>query len=218
MNTISAILLAAGESRRMRGVNKLELPIAGVPLLRRSAMTLLAAPLAELVVVLGHEPTRAAALLRDLPLKTVFNESYQDGQMTSVYKGMSALSQPCAGVLVCLTDQPLLEAADIQAIIDAFGKRTRGTVLVPTYRGARGNPIVLAWSHRDEIVRSGRNLGCRHLIERNPEWVETIEMPSDHVVADLDTPEDYAELQRRVGPPRVQPAGTSNGSCTESIA
>jgi len=206
MTAVSAILLAAGESRRMCGVNKLELPIGGMPLLRRTVTTLLAAPIEELVVVLGHEAAKAGALLRGLPVATVFNECYPDGQMTSVYKGLNALTRRCDGVLVCLTDQPLLQPADIETIIDAFGRRSRGTILVPTYQGKRGNPIVLDLAHREEILRSGRNLGCKHLMERNPELVETVEMPTDHVVVDLDTPEDYAELQRRCTPPWERPA------------
>ena len=218
MSRISAVLLAAGESRRMRGLNKVELPVQGVPLLRRSAMTLLAAPLAELIVVLGHESTRALALLHGLPVATVFNEDYRQGQMTSVHKGLDALTLPCDGVMVCLTDQPLLDVGDIHTIVTAFDRRTRGGILIPTYRGVRGNPIVLAWSHRDAILRSGRNLGCKQFIERNADWVEAIEMANDHVVTDLDTPEDYAEMQRRVGAPRGQPATASGGTCTESTA
>jgi len=216
MSKISAVLLAAGESRRMRGLNKLELMVAGVPLLRRTATTLLAAPLEEVVVVFGHEFARAQALVRDLPLNRVYNGCYQEGQMTSVHAGLDALSRPCDGIMVCLTDQPLLEVTDIEAIIGAFARRRRGSILVPTYGGKRGNPIVLAASHRDDIMNGGRNLGCKHLIENNPESVETVEMENDHVICDLDTPEDYANLQRRLGPPVARPATTADASRTRS--
>jgi molybdenum cofactor cytidylyltransferase len=195
MTRVSAILLAAGESRRMGELNKLELPVCGEPLLRRTARTLLASRLIEVVVVLGHEAARARRLLDGLTVTVVENRQYHAGQMTSVWLGLDALDVACEGVMVCLADQPLLTAADINALIDGFGQRRRGSVLVPVFAGQRGNPIILAQEHRAEILDAERNLGCRRLIERNPGLVTTIEMPNDHVVFDLDTPGDYAALQ-----------------------
>lgn len=206
MNRIGGILLAAGESRRMGAVNKLALPIDGQPLLRRTAQTLLASRLQALVVVLGHEADQARRLIEDLELKIVCNERYTEGQMTSVHRGLEALAGVYEGVMIGLADQPLLIPEDVDTLIDAFGNRERGSVLVPTYRGRRGNPIVLANEHRDEILRGERNLGCKRFIERNPDLVTTVEMDTDHVVFDLDTPEDYAELQRRFEPPRARRA------------
>ena len=76
MNSFSAILLAAGESRRMGTVNKLALPVAGEPLLHRTAETLLRAGLQEIVVVVGHEQETARSLLRGMPLRIVCNDNY----------------------------------------------------------------------------------------------------------------------------------------------
>lgn len=105
--------------------------------------------------------------------------------------------------MICLADQPLLTPADIDGLIDAFLRRAQGSILVPTYKGQRGNPIVLAAEHRTAILAGERDLGCKRLIERNPDLVETLEMDNDHFVFDLDSPEDYAEWQRRAGhPPR----------------
>jgi len=206
MSGVSAILLAAGESRRMGAVNKLTLPIDGQPLLRHSAQTLLASRLQEVVAVLGYEADQAAPLLEDLDVTLVHNERYAEGQMSSVHCGLEALSGACEGVMICLADQPLLTPEDIDALIEAFGRRQQGSILVPTHRGRRGNPIVLAYAHRDEILGGGRDLGCKRLIERNPELVTRLEMETDHVVFDLDTPDDYAEWQRRFGPPRERRA------------
>jgi len=199
MTRVSGILLAAGESRRMGATNKLTLPVDGRPLLRHAVETLLASRLRELVVVLGHEADRAKKLLKDVNATLVDNEHYREGQMSSVHCGLAALADPCDGVMICLSDQPLLTSGDIDFLIDAFASRERGSILVPTYRGRRGNPIVLANEQRAAILGGGRNLGCKRLIERNPDLVTTVEIDSEHVVFDLDTPEDYAELQRRLG-------------------
>jgi molybdenum cofactor cytidylyltransferase len=203
---VSAILLAAGLSRRMGATNKLTLPVDGVPLLRRTAQVLSAAWLNEVVVVLGHEAELVAPLLAGLPVRTVQNPDYRAGQMTSVHCGLAALSAPCAGVMICLSDQPLLEAADIERIADTFVRDCPRSVLVPSWRGRRGNPIVLAWAHREAILAGGRNLGCKRLIQNNPDLVWPLEMPNDHCVFDLDSPEDYQRLRFRRVSNELEPA------------
>lgn len=194
---VSAILLAAGESRRMGSTNKLTLETAGVALLRRTALTLLDASLNELVVVLGHQAETARSLLHGLAVRLVENPNYREGQMTSVHAGMQALGKPCDGIMVCLSDQPLLETADIDRLIHAFLFDCPRSVLVPTFKGRRGNPIVLAHRHRQAILNGKRNLGCKRLIEKNPELVWPLPMENDHCVSDLDTPEDYQRLVSR---------------------
>ena len=194
---VSALLLAAGESRRMGTINKLALTVEGTPLLRRTAMTLLSATLNEIVVVLGHKAEEARALLEGLPLRLVENPDYAQGQMTSVYRGMQALQQPCDGVMVCLSDQPLIEANDLNALMRAFVEECPRSVLVPTFQGRRGNPIVLAWRHREAILAGERNLGCKRLIEKHPSLVWPYPMDNDHCVFDLDTPADYERLLAR---------------------
>jgi len=195
--TVAAIVLAAGESRRMGGTNKLALDIGGEALLHRTVRTLQASTLSDLVVVLGHEADAARSLLDGLDVRTVVNEAYAQGQMTSVHRGLEALTRPCDGVMICLSDQPLLTSGDIDFLIDAFAARPDAAILVPVHRGQRGNPIILASTQREAILAGGRNLGCKHLIDRNPELVTTIEAPSDHFVFDLDTPADYDSLQRQ---------------------
>ena len=194
---VSAILLAAGESRRMGQHNKLTLSVNGIPLLERTVRILLQARLREVVVVVGHEQHSVRRMLAGLPVSIVSNDRYQEGQMTSVYCGMQALQQPCDGVMVCLSDQPLLEPRDINLLVDSFLSKPTA-VLVPTYQGQRGNPIILASQHRADILNGERNLGCKRFIEKNPDLVTTLEFDNDHVVFDLDTPEDYARLQTRL--------------------
>lgn len=196
--TVAAILLAAGESRRMGIANKLELPVAGVPLLRRSARTLLASRLREIVVVLGHAADSSRRLLQGLPLALVENPHYREGQMSSVDRGLEALATAADGVMVCLADQPLLTTTDIDRLIDAFDRQRDSAILVPTWHGRRGNPVILAWNQRATILQGRRNLGCKHLIERNPGLVVSVAMPNDHVVFDLDTPGDYAAAEERL--------------------
>ena len=189
--TIAAIVLAAGSSQRMGEHNKLHLPIDGVALLRRSLQTLLAANVDEVVVVLGHEQESTRALIDDLPVQIVYNEAHSAGQMTSVHCGLAALENNHDGVIIALGDQPALTVADINFLIDAYRQRSGGEVVVPTFDGQRGNPIIISESCRTDILAGTRNLGCRKFIEKNPELVCKVEMPGPGVLIDLDTPQEY---------------------------
>lgn len=197
MSRIAAILLAAGESRRMGSCNKLGLVVGGEPMLTRSARVLVASRVAQVVVVLGHEAELAASLVADLPVATTVNPDYREGQMTSVHHGLAALEGSFDGVLIALADQPRLEPEDVDHLIDAFDERQGRSILVPTYDGRRGNPILLDWQHRDAILAGERNLGCRRLIERRPEEVLAVPMANDHVMVDLDTPADLQRIEER---------------------
>lgn len=182
----------------MGTANKLGLDVAGEALVRRAARVLLASQVERVVVVLGHQAELVAPLLADLPVQQVVNPAYADGQMTSVHRGLEALDVVCDGMMVVLADQALLTAADIDELIDAFAGLGAGRVLVPMYRGRRGNPAIISYCHRDAILASGPKPGCRGFIDRHPELVTAVEMANDHVVVDLDTPRDYAELRRRL--------------------
>lgn len=192
---ISAIMLAAGESRRMGSTNKLALDIDGVPMVRRAAETLLAAPLAEVLVVLGHEAERIGSLIAGLPLRSVVNEAYADGRMSSVHRGLETIDPACDGILIALADQPLIEPRDIGRLLEAFRNAGPGAILLPSYRGRRGNPVLLDAAHRAPILAMGPGAGgARAFIDANPERVHHCAMDNEHVVTDLDTPADYAAL------------------------
>ncbi|MET0409710.1 MAG: nucleotidyltransferase family protein [Polyangiaceae bacterium] len=199
----SAVLLAAGLSRRMGGPNKLLLPVAGQPLVARSLDTLLASGVAEAVVVLGHEAERVRTVLAPLAAsgvaRFVTNPEYETGQVSSVRAGLSALSEAVDGVMICLADQPALTASDLIEVQRAFAERPRGDFLVPIHDGQRGNPVVLAWPAVREVLEQGTNLGCRHFMDRHDERVYRWQAPNDHVLKDLDQPADYAALSKGGG-------------------
>ena len=188
---VAAIVLAGGVSKRMGASNKMHLEINGKPLIRHCVETLIEADLAEIVIVLGHEYLNTAAMLEGLDVRTVYNNDYKSGQMTSVHCGLMALEQSCSGIMVALGDQPALMKKDINQLIKIYLNRNRGEVVVPQFQGKRGNPIIISDQCRQDILSGKRNLGCRRFIEDNPELVEMVEMKTPAVLIDLDTPEEY---------------------------
>ena len=117
---IVAILLAAGRSQRMGDRNKLLLDVGGRPMVRRVAETLLHSRVREVIAVLGYDRARVAASLAGLPLRIVVNDEYASGQMSSVRAGIAAITDDPAAIVVALADQPALEPADVDFLVDAF--------------------------------------------------------------------------------------------------
>lgn len=196
---IGAVLLAAGEGRRMGGVAKPLIRLQGVPLISRQLVALSGAGVDEVVVVTGHARHAVEDQVRSFVVTLAHNEAYVDGQQGSVRVGLAALNGAFDAVIVMPADQPLIGASDLTELIGAFKKRPAGHVVVPTVNGQRGNPIVVDTTALAQILASEANLGCRHLIDRQPELVYAHETENTRFVTDLDTIEDVQQLAQRMG-------------------
>jgi molybdenum cofactor cytidylyltransferase len=196
---IGAVLLAAGEGRRMGGVAKPLIRLQGVPLISRHLVALSGAGVDEVVVVTGHARHAVEEQVRSFLVTLAHNDAHADGQQGSVRIGLAALSGVFDAVIVMPADQPLIGASDLTELIGAFKKRPAGHVVVPVVNGQRGNPILLDEVAQAQILASGANLGCRHLIERQPELVHVHKTANIRFITDLDTVEDVQALAQRTG-------------------
>jgi molybdenum cofactor cytidylyltransferase len=196
---IGAVLLAAGEGRRMGGVAKPLIRLQGVPLINRQLVALSGAGIDDVVVVTGYARQAIEEQLRSYVVTLAHNDAHGAGQQGSVRVGLTALSGAFDAVIIMPTDQPLIGAGDLIELIGAFKKRSAGHIVVPVVNGQRGNPIVLDDQALAQILASDTNLGCRHLIERQPELVHAYETTNTRFVADLDTVEDVEQLAQRTG-------------------
>ena len=196
---VGAVLLAAGEGARMGGVAKPLIRLQGVPLINRHLIALSGAGVDEVVVVTGHAREAIEAQVQAFPVTLAHNPAYAEGQQGSVRVGLAALSGHFDAVFVVLADQPLIGSADLTELMAAFKKRPAGNVVVPVVGGQRGNPIVLDDLARSQILASDTNLGCRHLIERQPELVHVHETSNTRFITDLDTLQDVEQLAQRTG-------------------
>jgi len=187
----AAVVLAAGLSRRMGAQNKLLLPMAGQPMIRRVVASVLAAGFDEVVVVLGHQAEDVQNALAPLEVRCVINSDFETGQVSSVRTGLGALTRPSDAVLVCLGDQPLLDSGDLRALRAAYAARPHGSILVPMRGNRRGNPVLMDWQSARETLERGLAFGCRQFMDENPERVYRWQAPNDHFVRDVDEPADY---------------------------
>ncbi len=192
---IAAIVLAAGASTRMRR-QKLLLPMGdGRPLVRLAVEQVLAAGVDDAVVVLGREAEAVALALAGLPVRTVVNPRFAEGQATSLRAGLDALRPGTEGAVIALGDQPLPDPTIIRRLVATFRASGR-PVVVPVYRDGRGNPVLFAVALFDELRAVTGDRGGRGVIARDPTRVA--EVPVDAPMpADIDTPEDYEAARRR---------------------
>jgi molybdenum cofactor cytidylyltransferase len=190
---IAAILLAAGQSRRM-GRPKLVLPWGDSTVLGRAAAAFAAAGLPEILVVTGGARPEVEALVAELaaqaPIRAVFNPGYASGGMlSSIQCGIRALSPGRRAVLIGLGDQPQVREETVRLICAAFQKSGRNLV-IPSSEGRRGHPWLAARPLWDELLALPAQATARRFIAAHAGEVEYV--PADEsVLQDVDTPEDY---------------------------
>ena len=191
----TALVPAAGMSTRL-GRNKLLLSFKGKPLIAHAVDTLLASAVDPIVIVLGHEADQVRAAVGERRVIFVENREYREGLGSSIRTGLAAIPVSTDAIMIYLPDQPLLEPDDVKFLIRAFAEagKTNKSIVVPLFRGQRGNPVIIDSSYRTLILAMAGETGCRRVIKQNPDQVLTVEMETDPVVRDVDTADEYERL------------------------
>lgn len=194
---IAALLLAAGQSRRMGKENKLLAEVDGKPMVRHMAEAVSASKASSLTVVLGHEADAVRAALADLNPAYAYNPDYAEGLSTSLKTGLAAVGDEVDGVVVCLGDMPRVSTGIIDRMIAAFDPVEGRSIVVPTRRGKRGNPVLFAKRFFEEMAGVSGDVGARHLIGNHEDLVVEIEVEDESVLTDVDTPDALATIRGR---------------------
>ena len=195
---VAAIVLAAGRSTRMGTINKLIAEIGGKPLVRIAAEQALASRAGPVIVVTGHERERVEAALAGLPVRFVHNPGYTDGLGTSLKAGIAAVPADADGAIVCLGDMPQVDSPLIDKLLASFDPERGALVVVPTFDGRRGNPVV--WSRRffNDLMLIQGDIGARHLIGSYAEAVAEVPVAGEAALTDVDTPESFSAVKAEI--------------------
>jgi molybdenum cofactor cytidylyltransferase len=191
---ISAVVLAAGESVRMK-TPKLILPWEDTTVLESIATKLMKCQYIddEIIVVLGSNFEKIIPVFskyEDHRLKIVKNNEYKKGMLTSVWSGLNSLSKSSEYILFTLGDMPLIK-------IETFNELTSSTInnktiiLAPTYRGKRGHPLIVNKSQISDIYQLSGPGGLRTLLSKHPERITLHKVNDEGIIIDIDTIEDY---------------------------
>lgn len=194
---IAAILLAAGESSRMRRASptpKQLLPFRGTPLLHHAIATAQAAALSPITVVLGAHAEKIRPTLTDLPVHIADNPDWPTGMGSSLRVGLAATlhrAPTVDAVLLMLCDQPLLTPADLRAMI-ALHEESRKPLIAAAYNHTLGVPALIARAHFPTLAALPNDAGAKSLFTRFPNDLAMLVLP--HAAQDIDNPDDYARL------------------------
>jgi molybdenum cofactor cytidylyltransferase len=186
---ISAILLAAGQSKRMGKLKQL-MPFGQSTIVEQAVDNLLGSAVYEVIVVVGYRAEDVIKAIAAKPIRLAINPDYEHGMSTSIIAGLNLVHSRVQGIMLALGDQPLVNSQTINRLIEEFYNHDKG-IAVPTYQGSRGHPIIFAIKYKEKLLKLKGDVGGRQIIKDHPGDVLEVAVNSESIVADFDTTDDY---------------------------
>ena len=195
---VAAIVLAAGQSRRMEGKNKLLEDFHGLPLVRRAVEAALASRASPVIVVTGNNADAIRKALAGLDVRFVNNSDYADGLSSSLKAGIRAVPEESAAAVICLGDMPRVSSALIDKLIAGFAPERGAMIVAPVRDKQRGNPILWARRFFPELLKLEGDMGARKLANFYDEGLLEVPVNDDDAFADIDTPQALDAARRAI--------------------
>jgi molybdenum cofactor cytidylyltransferase len=187
---IGAVVLAAGQSRRM-GQPKLVLPWGQTTVIARVAEVLLEAGLAEVIVVTGGSYTDVETALQHLPVQTIFNPQYTGNDMLrSLQVGLGKHHENIQATLVALGDQPQIEVDTVRALAEAY-QETGSPLIIPSFNNRRGHPWLVSRTIWPNVFALDAPATLRDFLNQHRDQIHYLTVTTPSILKDLDTPADY---------------------------
>ncbi len=194
--SVAAVILAAGESRRM-GFPKALLELAGETFVDR-LIGIFRAYCSPVVVVTGHDAGDVeAGARRAAQALFVRNAAYRLGQLSSLQCGLKALPEDCGGVLFTPVDYPAIQPGTVARLVEGFERRApHELVVVPRCGGRRGHPVACARALFDEILALPADAQARDVIRRHRDATAYVDVEDPGILEDADDPAAYERLKQ----------------------
>jgi len=187
---ISAILLAAGQSKRMTGENKLTKEIQGMPLIKHSVKNILASSVDELIIVLGYQNKIIEKLIdKHQKIKIFFNKDFESGMSSSIKVGINNLSKKTESFFICLGDMPMINKKIYNHLISYKNKKD---IIVPTYNNIQGNPVLFSKLIKPDIMSIDGDAGAKKILEKNENKIMKIKIDDACITKDFNTKNDFS--------------------------
>jgi len=189
MAEIWAIILAAGESKRM-GSPKMLLPFMGITMIENVIANVSGSKVDNIMVVLGADRDSIVKLIRTKAVNYCYNENYKDGMLSSVVCGFRNIPIDHSAVLVFQGDQPLITPKAIDSVIEVYLSSGKG-IVIPVYKCKRGHPILIDRKYRNEIQKLNPAEGLRSLALKYSDDVLEVNTDVAGILRDFDTYDEY---------------------------
>ena len=196
---ISTILLAAGQSLRMNGENKLTKEINGIPLIERTIKNILASAVDELIIVLGHEKNLLKSIIGiNKKIKFTYNKDFEKGMSSSIKVGLNEISKKSQAFFISLGDMPNINQNIYNKLIksmNGYNKKLKPIhkkeIIIPTFEGQEGNPVLFSKFMKNKIMSIEGDVGAKKIIELNRTKVLNVPFKNKGVILDFDTQEHF---------------------------
>lgn len=193
---IAGIILGAGEGKRM-GKEKLLLPLGTKSIIERVLEVVKSSCLGKIFLVIRPEDKKIINIGKKWGVEIVFNPDFYKGLSTSIHKALLKIdSQDIEGFFLILGDLPFITPSIINQLILSFSPG-KDEIVVPYYKGKRGNPVLFDISWKEELMTVTGDIGGRVLIKTHPEKVKKVEISDDAIILDIDGEEDYLKAKKR---------------------
>ena len=190
---IGAVILAAGMSSRM-GETKQLLRLGERTLLEEVLENVRAAGVNDAVLVLGHAADTIGKSIAPGNVKVVVNHAYSEGMGSSLRAGISVLPAEIGAALIVLADQPFVRPATLGLLMEQY-RSSSAQIVIPIYRGFRGNPVLLDRSVFPEIMELTGDIGCRAIFGNHLEGIVKLPVDDPGILIDFDSKEDFEKLK-----------------------
>lgn len=192
--TISAIILAAGQSKRM-GQPKMLLPWGNTTVLGKVVETIQHAGVEDILVVTGGARAEVEKIVAQYGSRIIHNESFEQEEMlTSIQLGLQEQKPEAQAALICLGDQPQVEERCVRSVCEAFQKN-KTSLVVPSYQMRRGHPWLIARELWNEVLQMRAPESMRDFLNNHKGNIHYVEYDTSSILQDLDTPEDYLKYK-----------------------
>ena len=186
---ISAILLAAGQSKRMNGENKLVKNYKKSPLIKHSVNNILESNIEKLIIVLGYQKEIVEKVVdENKKIKFIFNDYFESGLASSIKTGLNELTDETEFFFICLGDMPLVNKNIYNFLIKSKNNKK---IIIPTYKGQQGNPILFSYSMKKEIMSISGDVGAKKILESNKDKTLYLEINDQCISKDFNTKTDF---------------------------
>ena len=164
----------------------------GKTMLQRVLESLCNSGVGEVILVLGHEADRILEVVDTRKAKVVINKIYREGMVTSIQQGLMNLNDKVEAFFIVLADQPAVGPEVFDRLIGEFKRAVpQKNIVLPCFGGRRGHPALFGTKYRNEAFRIKGDVGFRQILQEHPEDILGVEMDTDSVLKDIDTPDDY---------------------------
>jgi len=190
---ISAILLAAGQSKRMKGSNKLLFKYKNKTLINYILKSLVKSKVNKIIVVLGYESKKVKiAALKSKKITFATNPKYSKGISTSIKCGLKKISKKNVGFLIAHGDMPLVSKKIFNTLCAALKNKNKNKkIFVPVYKKKVGNPLAFKYSMIKSFRKIKGDRGAKKLIRSNKSMVKKVKVNSKSILIDFDQPKDF---------------------------